>query len=662
MTYWLRGQRSAVLVFLLIAGLVIGGLGWVTVGSLRIEHEQLAAQVQRDREKQQAERARELDNQLRLALSQLDARVLPVLVQEENRPYNHYSAVFASPFALVDREAAWQPETVLEPSPLISIELPDWMLLHFQTDEACQWGSPQLLSSSLEARLQQLGVEKSPSLLAQQQARQQLLEQLRAHLSPRDLLDRLRERSRSLEWHENTMVLSSNASKDNLAQPPSNPVPPLEQQQMGNKGQNLEAGDYRTRQGTGQRAQNDSKIPSQKADVNVVTGNIPHNGEDWFNRKRSRPGATVTLTRGPMVPLWLTTADGQERLLLARAIHAGSKLICQGVVLDWPRLQAVLREELNGLFPEAQFLPMRELVPLHPERTMAALPIELEPGIVFASIDNEDSPLPELGATPLRVGIGLGWAAALIALLAVGLGGWSLLDLSERRIRFVSAVTHELRTPLTTLRLYLDMLTGGMVREEKQRTEYLDTLTGETERLNRLIANVLAFSRLENQQPSLHPAVAPVVGLLEQVQNTWQRRAQETGKELVIDCALPPGAEVATDLDLVQQVLGNLIDNACKYSRSAEDPRIWLRAHGQAGQLTLQVEDRGPGVPAGDRRAILRPFRRGRAADETVGGVGLGLALVQRWVTMLGGRLSIHEGQGGIGACFRVELPGLSIT
>ena len=56
-----------------------------------------------------------------------------------------------------------------------------------------------------------------------------------------------------------------------------------------------------------------------------------------------------------------------------------------------------------------------------------------------------------------------------MALLAVGLGGWSLLDLSERRIRFVSAVTHELRTPLTTLRLYLDMLTGGLVRDEKQK-------------------------------------------------------------------------------------------------------------------------------------------------------------------------------------------------
>ena len=83
---------------------------------------------------------------------------------------------------------------------------------------------------------------------------------------------------------------------------------------------------------------------------------------------------------------------------------------------------------------------------------------------------------------------------------------------------------------------------------------------------------------------------------------------------------------MATDVELLQQVLGNLIDNACKYSRGADDRRIWLRVRLASDRLLLEVEDRGPGVPAGERRTILRPFRRGRVADETVGGVGLGLA------------------------------------
>src|SRR5204863_3259237 len=115
-------------------------------------------------------------------------------------------------------------------------------------------------------------------------------------------------------------------------------------------------------------------------------------------------------------------------------------------------------------------------------------PVQLVPATAPAPVDP--------GWTLLRIGLALAWTAALVALLAVGLGGWSLLDLSERRIRFVSAVTHELRTPLTTLRLYLDMLTGGLVTEPKQREEYLHTLHQETERLNRLVGNVLDFSRL----------------------------------------------------------------------------------------------------------------------------------------------------------------------
>src|SRR5262249_19089046 len=140
--------------------------------------------------------------------------------------------------------------------------------------------------------------------------------------------------------------------------------------------------------------------------------------------------------------------------------------------------------------------PVLPWTPADPERTMSALPVQLVP--------RPDEGPAEPGWTPLRIGLALAWAAALVALLAVGLGGWSLLDLSERRIRSASAVTHELRTPLTTLRLYLDMLTGGLVKDERQKEEYLHTLFGETERLNRLVGNVLDFSRLENQAPRLN--------------------------------------------------------------------------------------------------------------------------------------------------------------
>jgi len=113
---------------------------------------------------------------------------------------------------------------------------------------------------------------------------------------------------------------------------------------------------------------------------------------------------------------------------------------------------------------------------------------------------------------------------------------------------------------------------------------------------------------------------------------------------------------VTTDPQLVEQILGNLIDNACKYSRGATDNRVWLRARRDGRSVLLEVEDRGPGVPARERRLIFRAFRRGRQADVTAGGVGLGLALAVRWARLLGGRLHVQPGVGDVGACFQLRL------
>src|SRR5262249_22318138 len=192
---------------------------------------------------------------------------------------------------------------------------------------------------------------------------------------------------------------------------------------------------------------------------------------------------------------------------------------------------------------------------------------------------------------------------------------------------------------------------------EGQRAEYVRTLHEETERLNRLVGNVLDFARLENGARQPRPTLAPVsvAELLGAARETWQGRCASAGKELVVEPALE--VSVDTDAGLLQQVLGNLIDNACKYSPAAANPCIWLRARAEPGRVVFQVEDRGPGVPAGECRSILRAFRRGRCADVTAGGVGLGLALARRWAHLLGGRLGLRCPAEG-GACFRVEIPG----
>jgi signal transduction histidine kinase len=146
--------------------------------------------------------------------------------------------------------------------------------------------------------------------------------------------------------------------------------------------------------------------------------------------------------------------------------------------------------------------------------------------------------------------------------------------------------------------------------------------------------------------------------VLDATRQAWQGRCDGAAKELVVEVA-DADARLVTDAALLQQVLGNLIDNACKYSREAADRRVWLRARVEGRRVVFEVEDRGPGVPARERRAIFRAFRRGRSADVTAGGVGLGLALARQWAALLGGRLTLcAETPAECGACFRVELPG----
>ncbi len=363
------------------------------------------------------------------------------------------------------------------------------------------------------------------------------------------------------------------------------------------------------------------------------------------------PGVrAVPVHVGPLRPRWLTAADGSEVLVLIRAATIDDKTVYQGILLDWPGLQKELGKNVSDLFPTGTLTPVRTPEDLVPERAMTALPVQLDPG-----------PLPPpapAGWTPLRMGLALAWAAALVALAAVWVGGFTLLKLSERRFRFVSAVTHELRTPLTSMRLYLDLLTSGMVQDEQKQKEYLTTLAAESARLNQLVENVLDFAKLEKRSVRACRQATPVADVVEQVRETWADRCAAEGKELVVIATVPAEQKVHTDLRIAGQILGNLVDNARKYARDAVDPRIWVWAKpGERGRIIFEVEDRGPGVPVRERGSIFRAFRRGKESNAHTGGTGLGLALAKQWADMLGGKLSYRPADGGVGACFRLELP-----
>jgi signal transduction histidine kinase len=365
---------------------------------------------------------------------------------------------------------------------------------------------------------------------------------------------------------------------------------------------------------------------------------------------KSPPVVTPAAVRlGPIRPRRLVADDGTEYLLLARAAVLDDRTLYQGVLVDWPVLQRTLTALVADLLPNAVLVPLRDGDDAPPERTMTTLPVRLDTG--------DDKPCPDCGWTPLRFGLVIAWAAALLAIVATAVGGRAVLAMSERRVRFASAVTHELRTPLTALQLHLDLLTSGLVTDEGKKAEYLATLSAEADRLNRLVENVLDFARLERQSARANARPVPVADLLDTLTHTWADRLRHEGFEFVTLATTPPSQAVTIDPRVLEQVLGNLIDNARKYAKGAADRRIWVRAvPADGGRVAFEVEDRGPGVPAGERRRIFQPFTRGSGAIDT-GGAGLGLSLAKQWAELFGGSLTYHPAAGGVGACFRLELP-----
>jgi signal transduction histidine kinase len=667
MNYKWRG----LIAFLLVAVLILGGLGWATRQALHVEtHQQLAAANAQASEQlfiAQKERA----DRLRAALWRLDSRLTPALSREESRPFPHYYPLH-SPFPALNGN--WSSSAAGQfylPSPLLTAELPEWITLHFQIDSR-GWTSPQVISEELQKMLRKQPIELALNNVSDDRCA--LLTSLGTDYPPKAIATRFRELGlipgfedkQNEKWNEffgnlNTNKIAGRGGNNNNERTIGNPEPQLANginglQGIGNNTINPQQQqiDYASRAVIQNRARRDGQGAYLFDDnrMNYAIGDIAPGKGATFQ--------VVDVQLGSMKAVWLPDAAKPQHLLLARGATVGGKPVFQGFVVDWIKLQGLLIDEVGDLFPEASFVSLPPGDPPHLDRAMTTLPVEFlpgEPDLPETPDPVDPQSLPGLGWTPLRIGLAFAWGSALFALVAVALGGWSLIDLSERRIRFVSAVTHELRTPLTTLRLYLDLLSSGMIKEEQQKQEYLNTLNSEADRLHRLIGNVLDFARLEKSKPNVNVQPVEAHGILDQLRRSWHERCAAAGKDLVIENTLEANRALATDPGLVEQIVGNLIDNAQKYSREATDPRIVVRTLAERDQIVFEVEDRGPGVNQRERRRIFSPFQRGDEADTKAGGVGLGLALATRWAGYLNGQLDVRPGDGNVGACFRLRLP-----
>jgi signal transduction histidine kinase len=263
---------------------------------------------------------------------------------------------------------------------------------------------------------------------------------------------------------------------------------------------------------------------------------------------------------------------------------------------------------------------------------------------------------PGDGWSPARITLAVAWICVLFAVAAVAVLLVGTVSLSERRAAFVSAVTHEMRTPLTTFQMYTEMLGEGMVADEEKRSRYVTTLRVEAGRLGHLIENVLSYARLERGRHAARLDRVPVKAILDGATDRLRGRAEQAGMSLVVENG-DPEAAVRADPSAVEQILFNLVDNACKYAAPATDRRIHLAAADTNGRIRFSVRDHGPGVPDTDRRRLFRPFSKSaREAASTAPGVGLGLALSRRLARRMGGELRVEDGTGE-GAHFTLELP-----
>lgn len=335
-----------------------------------------------------------------------------------------------------------------------------------------------------------------------------------------------------------------------------------------------------------------------------------------------------------------------DRLVLLREVRmkggtAGQAI--DGALVKTGMLRDRLLEEVSDLLPAAGL----EVVPPGEgdEWTLASLPWRLDPGEVPVATST-------LG-TPLKLSLGAGWLAALAALVGGAVMIRGVLQLSERRASFVSAVTHELRTPLTTFRLYSDMLDSGVVSDEEKRGSYFRVLRREADRLSHLVENVLAFSRIERGSARAEVRGMDVAELLGELRERLAERLAAAGMDLAME--LPaPGLALMGDRAAVEHVLFNLVDNAAKYAGGGA-VRIGV-AESDGRWVEIGVADEGPGIAAAEVRRIFEPFHKSaHAAAETQPGVGLGLALSRRLAREMGGELSYRS--GGQGACFVLKVP-----
>jgi two-component system phosphate regulon sensor histidine kinase PhoR len=235
-----------------------------------------------------------------------------------------------------------------------------------------------------------------------------------------------------------------------------------------------------------------------------------------------------------------------------------------------------------------------------------------------------------------------------------------LEKLERIRKDFVINVSHELRTPLASIQGYTETLLDGALHDSEHNVRFLTIIRQNAERLGRLIADLMTLSRIELKTQRFQLASYYVNGLITESVDSIQPMAEK--KDISISTELAPAeAEVFCDAEAVHQILGNLLDNAVKYTSPGGSITVGAvrppPASGGHEAVEFFVRDSGIGIPKEDLpRLFERFYRVDKARSRELGGTGLGLSIVKHLVRAMGGEVRV-ESQVNAGSTFSFTLP-----
>ncbi len=249
-------------------------------------------------------------------------------------------------------------------------------------------------------------------------------------------------------------------------------------------------------------------------------------------------------------------------------------------------------------------------------------------------------------------------ALLLLRRLLLSVRRQRLIELDAKRAQlqsdFVAAVSHEFRTPLTALRSITDLLVQDRICDEARRRQSYVFLDRETNRLHRLVEDLLDFGRMDSGRKQYRFETFDVFQSVRAAITDIGEQVEAGGFEIETDL-VPVSASIHADEEAVRRAIRNLIDNAMRYSPQCRT--VWVDGKVDHHRVSISIRDRGIGVDASEQRAIFQKFFRGAAAKRAgIKGTGIGLAMVQQISEAMGGEVQLRS-ELGVGSTFTILLP-----